>query len=332
MASTREQRPGEFALIAKYFRPLAKGYRGALGLVDDAAFYRPPTGADLVLTLDTIAADVHFAADDPPVSIARKALRVNLSDLAAKGAIPVGYLMSLALPHDWSEDWIARFAKGLAGDQRRYGLTLFGGDTTRASGGLTISITAIGRLPSGKMVRRSGATPGDSVFVTGTIGDAALALAVRRGEFIAPDERTTARLDNRYLHPQPRVALASVIRRYANSAMDVSDGLVGDLAHICEASGVGAELWAGEVPLSSAAKALVDRNDSAFNRALTGGDDYEILSTVSAGNVAKFVRSAADVGVKVSRVGSVVEGKNPPIVLGSDGKPIAFDKSGHAHF
>jgi thiamine-monophosphate kinase len=332
MASTRKQRPGEFALIARYFQPLAKGNRGALGLVDDAAFYRPPAGSDLVLTLDTIAADVHFAAGDPPESIARKALRVNLSDLAAKGATPVGYLLSLALPNDWSEEWIARFTKGLAADQRRYRLALFGGDTTRASGGLTITITAIGRVPGGKMVRRSGARPGDAIFVSGTIGDAALALAVRRGDLSTPDERIAARLDERYLHPQPRVALAPVLRRYATSAMDVSDGLVGDLAHICEASGVGAEIAAAKVPLSSAAKALVVGNEGALKRVLTGGDDYEILATASAGSAEKFIRRAADVGVRLTSVGVIVKGRNVPVVLDRDGEPIAFDVSGHAHF
>lgn len=332
MAATRKQRPGEFTLIARYFQPLAKKSRGALGLVDDAARFRPPPGADLVLTLDTIAADVHFAAGDPPESIARKALRVNLSDLAAKGAIPVGYLLSLALPDDWSETWIARFTKGLAADQRSYGMTLLGGDTTRAAGGLTITVTAIGRVPGGKMVLRSGAKPGDAIFVSGTIGDAALGLAVRRGDVKAPDKKIAARLEQRYLHPQPRIALIPVLRRFANSALDVSDGLVGDLAHICEASGVGAEIAAGKVPLSSAAKAVVAGSDAALKMALTGGDDYEILATVRARNAEKFSRAAAGAGVRVTRVGHIVRGPHRPVVTDVDGEPIAFKDSGHTHF
>jgi thiamine-monophosphate kinase len=333
MVATAKRRPGEFALIARYFQPLARANEGALGLLDDAALYRPASGAELVLTLDTVAANVHFAAADPPESIARKALRVNLSDLAAKGATPVGYLLSLALPEDWTEKWIARFAKGLAADQRTYGVALLGGDTTRASGGLTITVTAIGEVPRGKMVMRSGARPGDAIFVSGTIGDAALALALRRGDIRLPDNKATARLEERYLHPQPRVALASVLRRFANSAMDVSDGLVGDLAHICEVSAVGAEIVAGDVPLSSAAKSLVATSAAALKIVLTGGDDYEILATVSPKMAEKFVREAEKVGVRMSRLGFIVERRrHAPVITGKDGRPIAFDGLGHTQF
>lgn len=331
--STAKRRLGEFALIAKYFQPLAKGTEGAFGLLDDAALYRPASGSELVLTLDTIAADVHFGAADPPESIARKALRVNLSDLAAKGAEPAGYLLSLALPDDWTEQWIGRFAKGLAADQRKYGIALLGGDTTRASGGLTITVTAVGAVPKGKMVMRSGARPGDAIFVSGTIGDAALAVAVRRGDISPSDPKIAARLEERYLHPRPRVALAPVLRRWANSAMDVSDGLVGDLAHICEASAVGAEIAAVNVPLSSAARALAAGSDAALKTVLTGGDDYEILATVSPGKAERFRRDAAAVGVRVSRLGAIVEHRrHAPVVSGRDGRPIAFDGLGHTHF
>jgi thiamine-monophosphate kinase len=333
MVSTAKRRPGEFALISKYFQPLAQANDGALALLDDAALYRPPSGAELVLTLDTIAANVHFRAGDPPESIARKALRVNLSDLAAKGAKPVGYLLSLALPDDWTEKWIARFAKGLAADQRTYDIALLGGDTTRASGGLTITVTAIGAVPRGKMVMRSGARPGDVIFVSGTIGDAALAVAMRRGDIGSPDKKVAASLEERYLHPQPRVALAPVLRRFASSALDVSDGLVGDLAHICEVSAVGAEIAAGNVPLSSAAKSLLATSDAALKIVLTGGDDYEILATVCPEMAARFVRAAEKAGVRMSRLGVIVaRRRNAPLVTGRDGKPIAFDGLGHTHF
>lgn len=332
MAPKRNKRPGEFSLIAKYFQPLAEGNWGALGLVDDAALFRPPPGADLVLTLDTIAANVHFAAADPPDSIARKALRVNLSDLAAKGAEPVGYLLSLALPDDWTEKWVARFARGLAADQKAYGIALFGGDTTRASGGLTLTVTAIGRVPRGRMVQRSGAKPGDAIFVSGTIGDAALGLGIRRGTLRAPSRKTSAWLEDRYLHPQPRVSLAPVLRRFATSAMDVSDGLVGDLAHICEVSTVGAEIRAESVPLSEAARVLVGNNETAMKTVLTGGDDYEILATVDPANAAEYARAAARAGVPVSRLGVIVEKRFGPTVIGKGGKPIAFKALGHTHF
>lgn len=333
MSAAERRRPGEFSLIAKYFQPLAKGTEGAFGLLDDAALYRPASGSELVLTLDTIAADVHFGADDAAESIARKALRVNLSDLAAKGAEPVGYLLSLALPDDWTEKWVGRFARGLAADQRKYGIGLLGGDTTRASGGLTITVTAVGSVPKGKMVLRSGARPGDVIFVSGTIGDAALAMAVRRGDIKPSDQKVAARLEERYLHPRPRVALAPVLRRWANSAMDVSDGLVGDLAHICEVSAVGAEIAAANVPLSSAAKSLAAGSEAALRTVLTGGDDYEILATVSPDKAERFRRDAAAAGVRVSRLGMIVEhGRHLPVVFGRDGSPIAFDGLGHTHF
>ncbi len=331
MGAKRERRPGEFALIAKYFQPLARE-SGAFSLLDDAALYRSSPGTETVITLDTIAAGVHFAADDPPDQVARKALRVNLSDLAAKGARPVEYLLSLALPRDWTEEWVARFAKGLAADQRAYGITLVGGDTTRASGGLTITVTAIGEVPKGKMVLRSGAKPGDVIFVSGTIGDAALGLAVRRRELDVTDPKVSARLEKRYLLPQPRVALAPVLRRYANSALDVSDGLVGDLAHICDVSRVGAEIMAGKVPLSSAAKAVAASSDAALKLILTGGDDYEILATVAAAKADKFAREASEVGVRVSRIGEIVEHGHGMVVLGHDGMPIELDRMGHTHF
>jgi thiamine-monophosphate kinase len=330
VAARQPKRPGEFALIERYFRPLATD-PGAFGLVDDAALYAPPRGEELVLTLDTIAAGVHFFADDPPAAVARKALRVNLSDLAAKGAVPAAYLMSLALPDGWTEGWVRDFAKGLAGDQKAFGISLLGGDTTRASGGLTVTITAIGRVPKGKMVHRAGARAGDAIFVSGTVGDAALGLGIRLGTLAAP-KAAEAHLRDRYLNPQPRTALAPLVRRFATSAMDVSDGLVGDLAHICRASGVGARIDAASVPLSKAAKALVAGNGLALKIALTGGDDYEILATVPAGRAAKFTSEAEAAGVPVARIGRIVEGRAPPVVLGSDGRPMGFDGLGHTHF
>ena len=256
MAAKPRKRPGEFALIERYFRPLA-GDAGAFALTDDAAVYRQRPGEDLVVTTDMIAAGIHFLADDAPASIARKALRVNLSDLAAKGATPFGYLLGLALPGDWTESWLAGFARGLKSDQERYGVTLIGGDTIRAADALTISVTALGRIPKGRMVTRAGARPGDAIYVSGTIGDSALGLAAMQGRIDAGEGRGAKHLIDRYLHPQPRMALAPVLRRHASSAMDVSDGLIADLAHICDVSGVGAEIEAPLVPLSPPARRLV---------------------------------------------------------------------------
>ena len=324
-------RPGEFELIEQYFRPLA-GDPGALSLTDDAAVYNPPRGEEVVLKADLIAEHIHFFADDPPRAIAQKALRVNLSDLAAKGATPVGYLLSLALKEDWTEAWIAGFASGLAADQAAYGVTLFGGDTSRASGGTVVSVAAIGRAPVGTIVRRKGAKPGDAVFVSGTIGDAGLGLRVRLGTLDAMAAGGSAdHLLDRYLHPQPRVTLAPVIRRFATASLDISDGLVADFGHICKQSAVGGEIDAAAVPLSAAARALVATDPTALSTVLTGGEDYEILATVPAEDADAFAEAAAEAGVPVTRVGRVVTGGGPPVVIGPAG-PIRLDHLGYTHF
>jgi thiamine-monophosphate kinase len=326
------RRIGEFGLIARYFRPLASD-PGTFALTDDAARFRPKAGEELVLTTDLLAEGVHFLAEDDAASIARKALRVNLSDLAAKGADPAGYLLAMALPKDWTEDWVRRFARGLKGDQEKYRIALLGGDTSRAAGGLTVVITAIGRVPKGKMVRRKGARPGDAVFVSGTIGDGALGLRLRLGSIDgAPAGRAVKHLLDRYLHPQPRTSLAPVLRRFATSALDVSDGLVGDLAHICEESGVGATIEAAAVPLSRPATALVATDPSAMATVLTGGDDYEILATVPAESAAAYAAAAEAVGVPVTRIGVVTRGKGRPHVIGSDGAEVPLASSSWDHF
>lgn len=330
MAAKSASRLGEFELIKRYFRPLATA-PGALGLVDDAACYRPSPGEDLVLSVDTIAAGVHFDPGDPSASIGQKALRVNLSDLAAKGATPIGYLLSLALPSDWTEDWVAGFAKGLEADQKTYGISLFGGDTTRASGSLTVSVTAIGSVPGGEMVLRSGARPGDAIFVSGTLGDAALGLEIGQGKITA-SPAIAEFLRDRYLHPQPRLSLAPALRRYVNSAMDISDGLVGDLAHICSASGVGATIEAGDIPLSEAARSVVVESRDALATVLSGGDDYEILATVGEAQASEFAAEAGSQGVPVTRIGRVSEEAGAPVVLDADGQPMALAALGHTHF
>ena len=331
MTARPKKRPGEFELIERYFRPLA-GDPGALALTDDAAVYRQRPGEDLVVTTDMLAAGIHFFADDAPASVAKKALRVNLSDLAAKGATPFGYLLSLALPADWTESWLSGFARGLKSDQERYGITLFGGDTIRAAGGLTISVTALGRIPKGRMVTRGGARPGDQIFVSGTIGDAALGLALRLGRIATSGGRGTKHLIDRYLHPEPRMALAPILRRFASGAMDVSDGLIADLAHICDVSGVGATIEAALVPLSPAARHLAAGDPALMRTIVTGGDDYEVLATVSRSAAARFAAAARAAGVPVARIGVIAAGKGPPILLDANGRPIRLDGGGHTHF
>ena len=286
----------EDKLIARYFAPIAI-HPGALGLSDDAAFIKPPAGCDLVLKTDAIIGGVHFFADDAPQNVAGKALRVNLSDLAAKGAKPLGFLLCLALPGDIGERWLTNFAEGLRSDAVLYGCPLFGGDTDRTPGPITVSIAMVGSVPEGTMVRRVGANAGDRVFVSGTIGDAALGLAVRKGKDFKLADAHRQHLLGRYLLPQPRNALAEAVRTHASAAMDVSDGLAGDFAKLCRVSKVSAAIAAARVPLSDAAKAVIAADPAMLETALTGGDDYEIVCTVPLHRADSF-RSAA-LAVKV---------------------------------
>jgi thiamine-monophosphate kinase len=327
----RGRRPGEFELIERYFRPLASD-PGAFALADDAAMMRPKAGEDLVLTTDFLGAGVHFFEDDPPESIARKALRVNLSDLAAKGAEPVGYLMALALPSDWSEAWVRHFTSALRADQRLYGISLLGGDTSRAPGGMSITITAIGRLPKGTMVHREGARAGDLLFVSGTVGDGALGLRLRLGSIGRPAPGVARPLLDRYLHPQPRVALAAAIRAHATAALDISDGLVGDFGHLCKASGLTGEIDAASVPLSKAAAALLAEDASVLSTILTGGDDYEILAAIPPREAAEFAAKAKAARVPVARIGRLLRGRGGPVVIGRTGRPMNLGRVSFDHF
>ena len=288
----------EDRLIARYFRPLAK-HPGALGLVDDAAVITPPPGCDVVLKTDGVIVGVHVFADDRPENIGRKALRMNLSDLAAKGATPLGFLLSVALPSTIDEAWLAAFAAGLGEDAERYGCPLLGGDTDRTPGPTSVSIAAFGAVPHGKMVRRSTAKAGDAIVVTGTIGDAALGVLLRKDESLAKrwrlSDAMSAHLKQRYLLPEPRNALAEAVLQNASAAMDVSDGLAGDLAKLCRASGVAAEIDVALVPFSDAVRAAVAADPAMLETALSGGDDYEIVLTLAPDKFAAL-RTAAHAG------------------------------------
>lgn len=313
--------PAEFALIARHFRPLAGP--GAFALEDDAAVIAPPPGRDLVVTADAMVAGVHFLPDDPPDLIGRKLLRVNLSDLAAKGAVPLGYLMTIAAPRATQDGFFAGFAAGLAHDQTAFAIALLGGDTTATPGPLTLSLTAIGHVAPGAIVRRAGAAEGDGIWVTGTIGDGALGLRVARGELSDP----TGHLLDRYRLPRPRLGLA--LAGIASAAMDVSDGLVQDLGHICRASGLAAEIEAVSVPLSVPARAA---GPDWFPVCLTGGDDYELLLAVPAAREATLAAAAASAGLAVSRIGRFHAGRPEVIVRGPDGVPLALGPGGWSHF
>jgi thiamine-monophosphate kinase len=326
---------GEDRLIARYFRPLAS-HPGAFGLTDDAAILVPPAGCDVVLKADAIIGGVHFFPEDPADAVARKALRVNLSDLAAKGAKPAGFLLSLALPEGTLDAWLAGFADGLRADADLYECPLLGGDTDRTPGPVMVSIAAFGTVPHGGMVRRSGAKPGDCVFVSGTIGDAALGLKLRREPGAAtryqlePQERD--HLLARYLVPEPRLALSEPIRLHASAAMDVSDGLAGDLAKLCRASGVSAEIEIEKVPLSDAARRIVAADASASELAVTGGDDYEVLCTIALEQRDAFRAAAFASGVAVTEIGRIVAGKAAPRFRDRRGKALAFARLSFSHF
>ena len=321
-------RPSEFALIAQVFAPLATS-PGAFGLRDDAAVLAPRDGHDLVVTTDALVEGVHFLADDPPASITKKALRVNLSDLAAKGAEPAGYLLALSLPPRIELAWIEAFACGLSEDQAQFGLSLLGGDTTSTPGPLTLAITAMGHVPAGQMIRRSGARAGEGVFVSGTIGDAGGGLAILKGEGNHLCGCEGANLIARYRVPTPRLALGQALRGIASAALDVSDGLIGDLAHVAEVSGVRIVVEAGCIPRSDALRALWGDTDEAIARAASAGDDYEIAFTANSDSA---VRSAADqAGIAVTRIGRVEQGAGV-VLLASNGEEIAVPRAGFRHF
>ena len=333
MTKGKQPISGEDALIARYFKPLATD-PGAFNLGDDAAVLKP-SGDDIIVTTDAIVEGVHFLADDPPDTVARKALRVNLSDLAAKGATPAGFVLTLAL-RAADDAWLTPFARGLGSDAGLFGCPLLGGDTVSTPGPLTISITAFGRVPAGKMVRRSGAKPGDRVMVTGTIGDAALGLDILKGgpvaAALADDAGARAMLIGRYRVPQPRNALAKAVRNHARAAMDVSDGLAGDLAKLCGVSGVSAVIDAPSIPLSPAAAALLARGTVDIETIVSGGDDYEVLCTVPEDSFEAFVQAAGQAGVAVSSVGVIVAGSSVPRFLDGEGREIALPRLSYSHF
>ena len=316
---------GEFEFIARRLRPLATA-PGALDLIDDAALLDPTPDKQLVLAKDAMVAGVHFLEGDPPGQIAKKLLRVNLSDLAAMGAAPLGYLLALARSREIADDWLAEFCAGLAADNAAFGIGLLGGDTVSTPGPLTLSLTAVGEVPKGAALLRSGARAGDDIWVSGTLGDAALGLKVLQGELeVAVDAR--AALIAHYRLPQPRLALGQALRGVAGAAIDISDGLVADLGHILEASGVGAELRADQLPLSAAAHDLPGARDAA----LAGGDDYELLFTASPARRAEIAALARRLGLPLTCIGQIRAGSDLSI-LDAAGQEIKVAKRGWQHF
>ncbi len=310
----------EFGLIAKHFAPLAT-HCGALALTDDACVLPQEAGRETVVTADALTAGVHFLASDPPNLIASKALRVNLSDLAAKGAEPVGYLLALALPQSIDEAWLAEFARGLGEDQQVFGVSLLGGDTTATPGPLTIAITALGTVPAGAMIRRSGACAGDHVFVSGTIGDAGAGL-----KLLQDGKADDAYLVGRYQQPMPRLRLGLALRGVATASLDVSDGLLADLGHIAEVSGVRIVVAADAVPRSAALRRI---DPDGVVRAVTAGDDYEIAFTALSPKAVESAAAAAQ--TPVTRIGRIEPGQGVALIDGQ-GREIPVTRAGFTHF
>lgn len=328
--------PSEFEIIARYLAPLAKDTPGAEALLDDAAQFTPERGDALVLTMDSLVAGVHFRPEDRPEHVARKALAVNISDLAAKAAEPLVYLLSMALPGRPDAGWLDAFATGLREAQEAYGCRLAGGDTIRTPGPLSLSITAVGRAGDKGMVRRAGAKPGDRLFVTGSIGDAALGLRLLQDEEIAEqlglDAGHADHLRRRYWLPEPRLAAVPLLRAHASAAMDVSDGLVGDLSKLCDASNVGAEVEVAKVPLSEAAAQALNARPELLGTVLGGGDDYEILAAVPESEAAAFETACRSADLAAVSIGRVVGAGAGVVFTGRDGQPLRFAETGFDHF
>jgi thiamine-monophosphate kinase len=335
-ATKQSDRPGEFELIAGLFAPLARGFPGACGLEDDVAYLAltdglVQAGEELVLKTDALIAGVHFLEDDPGDLVGRKLLRVNLSDLAAKGAPPIVYMLAAMLPASLEYGWLQRFAQGLEADQNEFAIVLAGGDTDATPGPLTLSLSVIGAIPAGQRLLRSAAKVGDAVFVSGTIGDGALGVAAILGQLTDVPPGDADFLADRYRLPRPRLELGRHLRGLVHATMDISDGLVGDLQHICDASQVGGTIEIGRLPLSDAARAVITKAPTWIETVIGGGDDYELLFTAPPSHQEALTSLGRNIGVAITRIGSI-DGSKGVRVLGTDGQEIVPRKIGYRHF
>ncbi len=321
-------RLGEFDLIARFFAPLSQNSAGAFGLRDDVALVDVSDGCQLVAKTDAVIAGVHFRLDDPPEDVARKALRVNLSDLASKGARPLGFLQALALNDSIDDAYLERYAAGLAADVTQFGIPLLGGDTTAGPGPFTIAISALGEVPRGTAILRSGAKAGDLLFVSGTIGDAALGLACLERQLDLPAS-SRAHLTARYRVPQPRLALGQALRGLASAGLDISDGLVADAGHMAASSSVAIEIDCDRIPLSDGARAAVIKDSAWRQSILGGGDDYELLLAVPPSRAQAAIDAAARADVALAEIGRVSSGTGVNVTAG--GKPLHVAVPGYTH-
>ncbi|RRQ23014.1 thiamine-phosphate kinase [Thiohalobacter thiocyanaticus] len=317
----------EFDLIARYFAGLTPARDDIrLGIGDDAAVVSVPPGHDLVIATDTLVAGVHFPPDTDPVAIGHKALAVNLSDLAAMGADPAWALLALTLP-EADAAWLAAFAEGFGRLASESGIALIGGDTTR--GPLTVTVTVHGRVPEGQALTRNGARPGDAIYVSGGLGAAAAALALREAD-ADPDALQASRL--RLDYPEPRLALGRALRGLASAAIDISDGLLADLGHLCQASGVGAEIDVDAVPRHPALTQLVRGDDTTwYDWPLAGGDDYELCFTVPDAAQSRIAAVAESTGIALTRIGEITPGEGLEC-RHADGSAFRPGAGGYQHF
>jgi thiamine-monophosphate kinase len=326
---------GEFDIIARYFAPLATE-TGALGLRDDAAVLMISEGHELVMTCDTLVEGVHFLKDDPAASVGHKALAVNLSDLTAKGSRGYAYMLSLALPSAISADWLEGFAAGLREVQDRTGISLVGGDTTASPGPITITITALGLVSHQHAVMRLGAKPKDRLYVSGTIGDAYLGLRLLREPALAEtwglSDEDVAFLVDCYRRPGPNNDLATLVRNFAQAAIDISDGLVGDIEKLCGVSHVGARIETGRVPFSAAAKKALQVAPNLVPVLITAGDDYGVVAAVSAKSAGDFESEAEGKSAAFTAIGEVLKAEQGLRVIDDQGRPLELKHKGFSHF
>lgn len=322
----------EFDLIKRLFVPLTGGRPEALNLADDVALIPGPAGHQWALTKDAMVAGVHFFPDDPPDLIARKLVRVNLSDLASKGAVPEFLLLATCFPQGVEAAWLDRFASGLKTDCEEFTVVVIGGDTVATPGPLVLTLTAVGRIPENTALLRSNARSGDQIWLSGSVGDSALGLLVARGESKSLSQTDAGFLLDRYRLPQPRVALGPRLRGLAHAAMDVSDGLLGDLGHICRASACAAEIEAERLPLSAAARAALEAGlGEGLATVVTGGDDYEILFTAPPEAGQALSALSDELGVALTRIGRIKPGQGVALLDGA-GQAIGIGQGGYRHF
>lgn len=319
----------EFTLIQHYLQPLASN-TGAYRLQNDAAVFSTPEGFDTVVTCDALTENVHFLPNTPSSLLAKKLLRVNLSDMAAMGGIPRYYLIAAVLPDSTGDDWWKDFCQSLQEEQTMFSVSLLGGDTVSHTGPLSLSLTLLGEAPQGEALRRDTAQVGDTIYVSGTIGDAALGLQLLQNTLSANPE-DAAFLTDRYHLPQPRLALGQALAHTVTCAMDISDGLVGDLQHICTASGIGATVYADRIPLSGAVSSLLQQNASLLETILTGGDDYELLFTAPPGMESAIAALSQKTNTPITAIGTI---EAAPGVRASDaeGNPLTLQRTGFRHF